>query len=600
MSVKKGVMRLLIVLLLVQCGAAVPCTAAGVYRTVEVASLKIIVDSEWGIKTSPGYFPVRVDITNLGDARVIEIIGEGMRFFRTYALAGTYSPAGPPEGIHVRQAVRLSRGDRVRFTIPVPVSADNENIRFAIQENGETLEQLGYTGFQSRSPAAEASALIVAGRSAFGKVASSWPRSASGTMLIAGGRPGPAPLLDFVLEPERLPTNWLGYTSLRAVILGPTEWRLLDEAQKSAILTWTACGGDLFFVDGEMRALFPGRQDATGSTPDPEVRAYFFGRIHRPTSASVQASGLAAVLSAAEKVQDDNWALPAIRARDWGLIAARGFRLPIPGVNGVPARAYLSILIVFSVLIGPVNYWLLWRRRRQVLFVLTTPLVSAVFIVLLAGYVLAAEGLAVHGRATTFTMIDQVRKQAVTRASMSLYAAGMTPGNGLQFPRDVAVYAIGTDGYGSRDAQALDLTETQRFTSGLIRARTPANLEQIAFRPARERLTFETGASGMTVVNGLGATVTTLVYRVGAQVYTLTDPMPPGGRGALRAGALPPLTVVPSGLPLSSRFQQLLLNQPDGSYLAILDRSPFLEPGVSGVIEQASFHVVLGWPEGQP
>jgi hypothetical protein len=60
------------------------------------------------------------------------------------------------------------------------------------------------------------------------------------------------------------------------------------------------------------------------------------------------------------------------------------------------------------------------------------------------------------------------------------------------------------------------------------------------------------------------------------------------------------LTVVPADLPLSSRFQHLLLNQPDGSYLAILDRSPFLEPGAAGVVDNGSFHLVIGWPGGQP
>ena len=96
---------------------------------------------------------------------------------------------------------------------------------------------------------------------------------------------------------------------------------------------------------------------------------------------------------------------------------------------------------------------------------------------LLAGYVVAGEGFGVHGRAVTFTMLDQVRKQAVTRASVSMYAAGMTPGGGLRFPRDVAVFPIGTDGSGSRERQTLDLTESQRFTSGAIQARSPTNFE---------------------------------------------------------------------------------------------------------------------------
>jgi len=594
--------------LLLACGA-VSAGAAGEYQTVEIESLKIEIDSEWGPRTAPGYLPVRFNITNLGAARVIEIVGQGTRFFRG-------SRGMQPGGIDVRQAVRMARGDRVRLTIPVPVFADNENIRFEIRENGRTLEHFNYTGFQSSSLPGDASALIVADpASQFGVMAGGWlrPMSASAAFRASGtvvmgptGRSsssvavGTMAPLDFLLGPARLPTNWLGYTSVRAVVIGPEEWKQLDDAQKSALLAWTACGGDLIFVDGDMSTLFPGGQPPPAGIEDRAARGYFFGRIHRPTAASMATAGLASVLSAAQKVQDSSWALPANGAREWGSIAARGFRLPIPGVNGVPARAYLAILVVFSILIGPVNYWFLRRNRQQVLLVLTAPLISAMFIVLLAGYVLAGEGLGVRGRAVTFTMLDQVRKQASTRGSISLYAAGMTPSGGLRFPRDVAVFPIGPDGTGSRDRQTLDLTDAQRFSAGVIQARAPANIEQIGFRPARERLSFSREAGETSVVNGLGATVTVLLYRDGDKVYSLADPLPPGGKAVLKTGALEARDVVPPDLPQSSRFLHLVENQPGASYLAVLETSPFWDPGVSGVVERGSFHLVIGWPEGQP
>ena len=584
--------------------------AAGEYRTVEIESLKIEIDTEWGVRTAPGYLPVRFAITNLGEARVVEIVGQGNRYFRTArGMQGG--------GIVVRQAVRLARGDRVRLTIPVPILGTNENIRFEIREDGRTLAPFNYTGFESNSLPGDASALIVADRSSpFGTMVSGWPRRMSAvvgsatfvvpsgtvtagpagrTVTSAGGAP-----LDFLLAPVRLPTNWLGYTSLRAVVIGPDEWRQLDDAQKSALLTWTACGGDLMLVDGDLGLLFPDERRRPADTGNGAVRGYFFGRIHRPTSAAIGTAGLASVLSDAQKVQDANWALPANGARDWGTIAGRGFRLLIPGVDGVPARAYLSILIVFSLLIGPANYWFLWRKRQQVLLVLTAPLISALFIVVLGAYVVAGEGLGVRGRAATFTMLDQARQQASTRGSMSLYAAGMTPAGGLRFPRDAAVFSIGPQGTGSRDAQALDLTDAQRFSGGLIQARSPANIEQIGFRPARERLSFNREGSGMTVVNGLGATVSMLVYRDRDNVYSLAGPLSNGGKATMKTGALEAGTVVPFDLPLSSRFVHLLEHQPAGSYLAVLERSPFWDHGVSGVVERGSFHLVFGWPEGQP
>ena len=563
--------------------------AAGEFRTVEVEGLKITIDSDWGSRTTPGYYPVRFDITNSGEARVIDIFGIGMRFLRV-ARGGSGTT-------QVQQPVRLARGDRVRLTIPVPVFGDNENIRFEIREDGRVLERFNYVGFQSRLVPANASALIVADPgSAFGKAAAAgaWARKA---VTSSSGR---GPMMDVTLDPSRLPSSWLGFTSLRAVFLGTAEWAQLNDDQKAALLSWTACGGDLMFVGGSLAELFPTAPSASASASQSDVRGYFLGRIHLPALERVEAVGLPTMLSIADQRQDSNWALPVNSAKDWGVITARGFRLPIPRVDRVPARTYLFILLVFSAIVGPVNYWLLKRKGQQVLLVLTAPLISAVFILFLAGYVVAGEGIGVRGRAMTFTMLDQVRHQAATRASLSLYAAGMAPRGGLRFPRDTAVFPLGRDGNGVREALTVDLSDGQRFSSGLVQARSPANFETIGFRAARERLTFTRTGDAVTVANGLATTVTTLLYHDGQQSYHLSRPLAAGASETMVRGAFDAARIVPSGLPLTGRLMYLLQNQPPGSYIAVLQRSPFWDAGVGTLEERESFHVVLGWPQGQP
>ena len=482
----------------------------------------------------------------------------------------------------------------MRLTIPVSVFADNENIRFEIREDGRTLDRFSYIGFQSRLTPANASSIIVA------DPASEFGKASAGLMRKVGAvGTARAPTLDVTLDPSRLPANWLGYTSLRAVFLGPQEWQQLSVDQRSALLTWTACGGDLFVVGGSLAAVLPPGGQATGEPPG-GVRGYFFGRLHVPALDHVVSAGLTSVLAAAEKRQDANWALPANTAKDWGVITARGFRLPIPGVDQVPARAYLSLLLVFAVIVGPVNYWFLKRKGQQVLLVLTAPLISAVFILLLAGYVVAGEGIGVRGRAMSFTMLDQSRQQAATRTTISLYAAGMAPRAGARFPRDVAVFPVGRDGNGARESFTLDLAEGQRFSTGLLQARSPANLEQIGFRAARERLTFTRAGSGMTVSNGLGAAVVALLYNDGQHTYHLARTVAAGGNDTLTLGKVDATDIVPAGLPLSGRLLHLLDNQPPGTSIAVLERSPFWDPGVTDIEERQSFHVVFGWLDGQP
>jgi hypothetical protein len=205
----------------------------------------------------------------------------------------------------------------------------------------------------------------------------------------------------------------------------------------------------------------------------------------------------------------------------------------------------------------------------------------------------------VYGSAATFTVLDEATKQAATRASVSMYAAGMTPSGGLRFGRDVAVFPVGPSGTGTRERLTLDLSEAQQYSSGVLQARAPTNIDQITLRQARERLTFTHGADGMSVVNGLDATLTHLIYRDRDAVYHLDAPLAPGARQTLAAGASDPAEIVPATLALRTKFIDLVEQQPVGSYLAVLDRSPFWDPGVANLVERGSFHLVLGWPQGQ-
>ncbi|HYR84041.1 MAG TPA: hypothetical protein VE422_08190 [Terriglobia bacterium] len=570
---------------------AVVCAhASGEYRTVQIESLQITMDSEWAAQGAPGYMPVRFDITNLGDSRSIEIVGQGNR----------WSPYGGEIGeSSLRQTLRLNRGDRLRLTIPVPVFAENENFHFQIRERGRVLQAFNYFGFRSGMSPEDSPVLIVADpASAVGAMTTKWPREIR-WKYYGSGVP---PKMDFILEPARLPENWLGFTSVRAVLIGPTEWEELSEVQKNALLTWTACGGDLIFADGDLKALFHETQNRpAGKWQDKGApERYFFGHIHFPKSTEVNYRGLTEILAATRVVQNPSYALPANRAADWGRIEEHGFRLPIPGVNAVPARAYLAILILFSVLIGPVNYLFLWRKRQQVLLVLTVPLISGLFIAVLAGYAVAGEGFGIWGRAATFTVLDQATKQAATRASVSLYAAGMAPAGGMRFPRDMAVYPIGTDGPANRQEQSLDLTDLQRFSAGIIQARSPSNFEEIGFRPARERLSFTSDSDRVSVINGLGATVTQLFYRAGGKIHTLGGPLRAGEKGILQTGPGNAPEVFFSPLLSPQKLHDVMNNQADGSYLAVLERSPFWEPGIPKLDERGSLHLVLGYAGGEP
>jgi hypothetical protein len=586
--------------------------AVGLFRSVETEGLKVTIDADWAVQTAAGYLPVRFDITNLTEARVIEIVAQGNPMtYRSFRPSGGIIGGAPMRiergRTRVRQTLRLARGDRVRFTMSLPVAAENENFTFEIRENRRVIEALGGTNLQSGSPLDETSALIVAGSATpFGQAAAGWSRPIvtsrrfRGFGGVATVPPGAtAPPLDFVLDPSRVPSTWLGFTSLRAVVIGATEWQQLSDEQRGALRAWTASGGDLYFADGDLSALLPEGQRASVAQRAGTAR-YFFGQFHLVKSADLTSGGLAALLAPGPPVPEQEWSLPVTRATDWGSMGTRGFRLPIPGVGTVRARAFMVILLVFTVIIGPVNYVLLRRRRQPAMVVVTAPLISVLFILMLAGYVVAGEGFAVHARAATLTLLDQPRQAAVTRASASLYAAGRTPSTGLRFPRDVAVYPIGGNSTGHVEETNLDLSDSQQFASGFVRARSPINFESVAFRPARERLEVRRDGDRLTVVNGLGATIVKLHVKSGDRVYALAGPLAAGATGSLQVTDRSATTLVTLDQAMYGRFYAMAAEQPADSYLAELDRSPFWQSGVTEVAEHGSLHLVLGLLEARP
>jgi len=592
------------------------------YRTFNLESLRIIVDSDWASQGAPGYLPVRLDITNSGEAREIVLTASQQHWFdpsrgrmRGMIMLGSFDMGS----IDTQQTIRLKRGDHVKLTVPIPVFADNESIQIRLRERGRAIEGFSFlASMQSARSLDEAPVLLVTQPSSpLGSMIKPRPvpvmRGYGGFSrggLTAGGvgytPAGPSgPPLDFFLDPERLPTNWLSYTTLRGVLIAPSEWKQLAPAQQDALLTWTAAGGDLLLVDGTPESILPASERPVGQESHGDSFPYLFGQIHSIKSDDLRNLEFTVVMdntTRAGTISSDDYSLPANRKGNWGVIAERGFLLPIPGVGYMPTSAYLLILVLFIFVIGPMNYFYLWRKRRQVLLVLTVPLLSAVFIALLTGYALLHQGLDVRARAMSLTVLDQNARRAATRSMVSLYPGGFMPSGGVQFAADTAVFPFGTDDMGQRGRMGLNLTDNQRFQSGLLKSRTPTNFEEIRVQPARQRLSFERAGKELRVVNGLGSTIHHLFYRDGSQWWSLEN-LPAGQKGTLTMTGTKPPPFPGSDFNRSAhagRFQEIESLQPDQSYLAVLETSPFWDPGVAQPKELESFHLVLGYPETQP
>jgi hypothetical protein len=312
----------------------------------------------------------------------------------------------------------------------------------------------------------------------------------------------------------------------------------------------------------------------------------------------------------------------------------------IPGVGRAPVGAFQILITVFAIMIGPVNYMVLRRQKRLYLLIITVPAFAVLTAVTLLGYAIASDGFGVRTRVRSVTMLDQKRREAIswTRAS---YYAGLTPAGGLRFSADTAVYPIDQPERRPSD-RSLDWTEDQHMTNGWLRARTPTQLLTVGFKPTDDHVAVAVADGAARVTNQLGTPIRLIVVAgssgewyaakdlangdsvrlepeelaeihvdlrklITAQVLDLPDEMTNTSEGFGIFGSryysyygtqwasawnTSVLERMLNGLRGDANLLQALVTP--GSYVAIVDRAPMVELGVSRSDDAGSLYVILG------
>jgi len=195
----------------------------------------------------------------------------------------------------------------------------------------------------------------------------------------------------------------------------------------------------------------------------------------------------------------------------------------------VPLQWLFFVMLVFVIVIGLVNYFVLHKFRKEPLILLTTPVVSILFCLLVIGFISFQEGWSSRVRAFGMTLLDQTTGQAATRAIVSVYSP-LTPRGGFRFdPEDVLRFS----GVG-----ALDLREgdSQFFGSGLLQPRIPLSysVDRVSRRLEHLKLTREKNGE-ITAVNGLGVRLSSLsVVAPDCWLWVSGGAVEPGAKASLR------------------------------------------------------------------
>jgi hypothetical protein len=385
-------------------------------------------------------------------------------------------------------------------------------------------------------------------------------------------------------------SHWLSYTPFDAVILGPSDVRALPPGVAEALWRYVECGGNLF-VFGEL------------PVPEPWSRLQ---QTH-PSGAKEYPVGLGWCVvmpeDALEKMDHD---LLRVRLREladssdrfWqtlprGDTANRALDLGIQ--TGLSLRWFVLLGLGCVVVLGPVQWLLVWRSGRRSTLLWTLPLLSALTTAGVLMVPVLQEGIRTRVRLEGFTVLDQVQHRASTVAGLGYYSV-LPPQDGLSFDEQTELTPlIELDRFVSAGSarRVVDWTRGQTLVGGWIRPRVPAMFLVRKSETRRERLEWERTGQELQVINGLGTRLVRLrLADPEGRLWEGSD-IEAGARATLKpAGRLPNIGVKP-GVPAdlwreagfggfgswATNRQERLLRP--GTYLAELEENPFLGTGLA-------------------
>ena len=632
------------------------------------SDLELTVDSRWCGNASGGYYPVRFKVLNKGPERVL-----------------TFSFSGRGEAMpSVSRRLAIAQNATVRFTLPIPCVSTGTYGEIQVLHEGRPIQGLETTinlPTAQTQGQARPSLLVIAPTTINCDM-----YEAALDVLIGSSSPygvyGSISSDHETIRPEMLPQSWIDYSGVDIVAIAYDVLAGLSSDERSAILNWVHTGGTLLVYNAgrplvetdELDALLefdrhaavrdewqpcdPGQRHSIGSTTiiyDSDGSAAAGGPFNWPQDAfasrNLMLGNVYAFAGNPFPGSPDDWAwfinTAGLSQLAWpgrqGMSARTAsdefLEFLIPSVKGVPVGAFLILITLFTLVIGPLNYIYLWKRRRLYLLVFTIPIIALATSLALFGYSAVAHGFATRSRLRSLTLLDQQAGTSVTLNRLSLYS-GLAPSGGLSFSPQTAVYPIWPP-RGAFASGHVDWTESQSLQSGWLRSRMRTQFLTVNHADQRGRIEMSQAGDQLQLTNGLEWDLGAIIVADAAGVLYYGTDIPAGGVATLsRATAEdrrafadrlkqnapgPPdyLTDYGGGSidggffywggyygdEMETTFHEGQLEQnlavvanvrsPDhrmaaSSYVAVLAENPDVETGLESTREEASLHVLVG------
>ena len=591
-------------------GAAVPATAQSSFEAFGDEYLEFATEVPLPRAMRPGWVPVRVTVRNQLDrpfsTDLIFSTGGGWNLQSECALS--------------LQLDALEERD-LEVLVPYFGHRFGEGVRLQARHQGRSTSS---TIHQVESTSANTSSAPMLVVTSPGYALARTMQGLSVTLTRPSGQTGGTPLqtVSTGILADDLSTDWRAYSTLMVVAVD-LDAPLPGRAAMDALLQWTELGGSLVFLGsrperadellasaGVRRQDRLNLEDRGGAT----IHRHGFGRI--AVFPGNDAKGALQHFSLLREVPGGVFPNTFLQSPP-----------PLPGVGLPPLSLLTAVLILIALVMGPIQFAQMKKRKAKPWrFLQVTPILGFGFAFIILAVSLLSQGLNVRESVQSVTWLDQERRTAATIASRTSFSGSLfaqTQRYGAEALTVPAPQSSSTSVM--NEAKFLvDLGEGGRLRGAFLPTRVPTSSALVAHSPARSGLRLEREGETVYVVNDLDVALHKLrLVDDRGDSYQTGDPdakIAAGDRVALtRTDALfdvrlrevsgyDPIEVV-SGLELveddnlgidSRRLRHMPPVLPRRSWMAEVERSPFLPDGGIRRKEEEGVHLILGLLEETP
>jgi hypothetical protein len=425
----------------------------------------------------------------------------------------------------------------------------------------------------------------------------------------------PAPMVSGVVGPnfarslvpiDQWSTSYLRYHGLEGVLITGREWEDLNARSpgiRAALMQYVEAGGILTLVGAlDPKSLPESWLRNEKKRADYTVRSAGFGFVFHTvkTDQTKFSNELVDELSM-------NWNQASSQLTKMRGAYEANNSFPVVEDSGIPIKGLFVLMILFAVLIGPLNLTMLSRVNRRIWMLWTVPLISFLACFMIFGFMILEEGWTATTRREGVTLLDQSSGRTTTLGIIGVYSP-LGIGSGLEFETNSSLTLQGQNDE-SREAisRSLDWSNGQRLTEGWLAPRLPLHFAINKVENRKERLTFHTADGTISVVNGLGVDIVNLWYAdAKGNIHSLKD-LSAGASGSLSNESKmietrDPLQALRTVYQMDTfSLTQQLRTRPQvylqpNSYIAEIVGTPFIERGLTGAIDRSTNSMVYGLP----